>query len=158
MGEMAIMVKWFLLAIVALLAAEVAAFLAVGSVIGLPQALILMLATSLLGIAVLRHPGRARIDRLHAAVVKNGIGGLEAGGEAFLTIAAGVLLLLPGFISDAAGMLLLLSPVRRWIGGRFQTFVHSRQPSSGVVDLERDQWNQVPDRQIDDRRRPGDPT
>jgi len=157
MREMAIMVKWFLFAIVALLAAEAAVFLAVGAAIGLPQALVLMLATSLLGIAVLRHPGRARLDRLHAAVAKNGIGGLEAGGEAFLTIAAGVLLLLPGFISDAAGILLLLSPVRRWIGARFQTFVQTRPPSPGVVDLERNQWNQVPDRQID-QRRPGDPS
>jgi UPF0716 family protein affecting phage T7 exclusion len=64
------MVKWFLLAIAALLAAEVVALIAVASVIGLPQALLLMLATSLVGVAVLRHPGRTRIGRLHEAVTK----------------------------------------------------------------------------------------
>ncbi len=112
-----------------------------------------MIATSFAGIAVLRHPGRTRIDRLHEAVAKKGIGGLEAGGDAFLTISAGILLLVPGFITDAAGLLLLLPPVRSWIGGRFQRFVQTKQPGRpGVVDLEPDQWNQVPDRQIDQHR------
>lgn len=35
-----------------------------------------------------------------------------------LTMAAGLLLILPGFLSDAAGLLLLLPPVRSWIGRR----------------------------------------
>ena len=45
------MVKWFLLAIAALLAAEVVVLVAVAEVIGLPQALALMVATSLAGVA-----------------------------------------------------------------------------------------------------------
>ncbi len=152
------MVKWFLFAFLALAAAEVAALLAVGAIVGIPQAFLLMLATSVAGIAVLRHPGRTRIDRLHEAVANRGIGGLEAGGDAFLTVSAGVLLLLPGFITDAAGLLLLLPPVRSWIGGRFQHSVQTRPPGpDGVVDLEPGQWNQVPERQIDDQRRPNGP-
>ncbi|MEV7526327.1 FxsA family membrane protein [Streptomyces sp. NPDC091371] len=35
-----------------------------------------------------------------------------------LTMAAGLLLMMPGLISDAAGLLLLLPPVRSWIGRR----------------------------------------
>jgi UPF0716 protein FxsA len=151
---MAVMVKLFLLAVFTLLVAEIAVFIAVGAAIGLPQAFLLLAATSFAGVAVLRHPGRTRIARLHEAVAKNGIGGLEAGGDAFLTIAAGVLLLVPGFITDAAGLLLLLPPVRRWIGGRFQQVVNTQTQPPGVVDLEPDQWNQVPERQIDDQRRP----
>jgi UPF0716 protein FxsA len=149
------MVKWFLFGLVVLLVAEVAAFLAVAALIGLPQAFLLLVGTSLVGVAVLRHPGRARINRLHEAVAKNGIPGLEAGGDAFLTVAAGVLLLIPGLITDAAGLLLLLPPVRRWIGGRFQRSMQTKSSAArGVVDLEPDQWNQLPDRQIDDRPPP----
>jgi UPF0716 protein FxsA len=152
------MVKWFLLALVALLVAEVAAFMAIAALIGLPQAFVLLVATSLVGVAVLRHPGRARINRLHEAVAKNGIAGLEAGGDAFLTVAAGVLLLIPGLITDAAGLLLLLRPVRRWIGGRFQRSMQAKSSGArGVVDLERDQWNQLPDGQINDQRPPSNP-
>lgn len=156
---MAGMVKWFLLAIAALLAAEVAAFLAVGSILGIGQTLLLMLTTSLFGIVVLQYPGRARIGRLHDAVTKGGLTGLEAGGDAFLTISAGVLLILPGFITDAAGLLLLLPPVRTWIGGRFHRFAQTHRPGPpDVVDLERDQWNQVPDRRIEDPNRRNGPS
>jgi UPF0716 protein FxsA len=148
------MVKWFLLAMAALLAAEIVAFIAVASVIGLPQAFLLMLATSLVGVAVLRHPGRTRLDRLHEAVTKKGVRGLEATGYAFLTIAAGFLLLLPGFLTDAGGLLLLLPPVRNWIAARFQRVMQTSQPGRpDVVDLEPDQWSQTPDQQIDDQRR-----
>lgn len=152
------MVKWFLLAIAALFTAEVAAFLAVSSVIGPLQALLLMLTMSLIGIAVLQYPGRARIGRLHEGVAKSGLSGLEAGGDAFLTVAAGVLLLLPGFVTDVAGLLLLLPPVRGWIGGRFHRFVQTHPTGSpGVVNLERDEWNRVPERRIEDPNRPKEP-
>ena len=154
------MVKWLLLAMATLLAAKVAALVAVASVIGLPQALVLMLATSLAGIAVLRHPGRTRISRLHEAVTRKGVGGLQASGDAFLTIAAGFLLLLPGFVTDAGGLLLLLPPVRNWIAARFQRVMQTRAPGRpGVVDLEPDQWSQTPNQQTEDqRRRPSGPS
>jgi UPF0716 protein FxsA len=153
------MVKWLLFAIAALLVAEVATLFAIASVIGMPQALVLMVATSLAGVAVLRHPGRTRITRLHEEVMKKGVRGLEATGDAFLTIAAGFLLLLPGFITDAGGLLLLLPPVRSWIRRRFQRVMQTKPPGPpDVVDLERDQWTQMPDRQLDDRRRPSRPS
>jgi UPF0716 protein FxsA len=156
---MAIMLKWFLLGMAALAVGEIAALIALSAVLGVPAALALMLVTSLIGMAVLRHPGRARIKRLHEALAKNGIAGLEAGGDAFLTVAAGFLLLLPGFITDAAGLLLLVPPVRRWIGGRFQRSMQTRPSGApGVVELERDEWNRVPERQIDDQRWPDNPS
>jgi UPF0716 protein FxsA len=156
---MAIMLKWFLLGMAALAVGEIAALIALSAVLGVPAALALMLVTSLIGMAVLRHPGRAWIKRLHEALAKNGIAGLEAGGDAFLTVAAGFLLLLPGFITDAAGLLLLVPPVRRWIGGRFQRSMQTRPSGSpGVVELEPDEWNRVPERQIDDQRRPDNPS
>jgi UPF0716 protein FxsA len=149
------MVKWFLLAIVALVVGEVVTFFAVCAAIGIPQAFLLMIVTSCVGILVLRHPGRSQIERLHAAVSKAGISGMKAGGDAFLTVSAGVLLLIPGFLTDAIGLLLLLPPVRAWLGRRFHGAVRT-QPTD-VVDLDPNQWNRVPERQIDDQRRPNDP-
>jgi UPF0716 protein FxsA len=146
------MAKWVLIAVLVFLGAEVAAFIAVGSLIGLPAAFLLMVATTFAGVAVMRHPGRGRLDSMHEAVSKGGISGLEAGGDAFLTVAAGILLLLPGFITDVAGLLLLLPPVRQWIGARFQRYVQTSQRGPSVVDLDRREWNQVPERQIEDRQ------
>jgi UPF0716 protein FxsA len=146
------MVKWFLIAVLAFLVAEVTVFIAVSSLIGLPQAFLLMVTISFAGVAVMRYPGRGRLDRMHDAVSKGGISGLEAGGDAFLTVAAGILLLLPGFITDVAGLLLLLPPVRQWIGGRLQNYLQTRQTGPSVVDLDRGEWNQVPEREIEDRQ------
>jgi UPF0716 protein FxsA len=150
------MAKWFLLAVVIFVVAEWAAFLAVSAVIGLLPALTLLMATSLAGIAVLQYPGRTRIQRLHQAVAKEGLVGLQAGGDAFLTVAAGFLLLVPGFITDAAGLLLLLPPVRHWIGRRFRLFVATRPARPGVLDLDREEWDRMPEQQIGGPPRPDD--
>ncbi len=152
------MTKWLLIGVLALPAAEIAVFILVGAGIGFPQAFGLLLVASLAGLVVLRHAGRARLERLRGAVTQSGLAGLEAGGDAFLTVSAGILLLLPGFISDGFGILLLLPPVRRWIGARFQAFVRRNQSGSpaGIVDLGREEWNQVPEQVLDDPRRRND--
>ncbi len=152
------MAKWLLIGILALPVAEIAVFILVAAVIGLPWAFGLLLAGTFAGAIVLRHAGRARIERLRGAVTQSGLAGLEAGGNAFMTVAAGILLLLPGFISDVCGILLLLPPVRHQIAARFQAFIRSSQsrgPAS-VVDLGRDEWNQVPEQALDDPRRRND--
>ena len=151
------MLRWVGIVTLALVIAEVVALAVLGNAIGWPQALLLMLATTLSGIAVLRLPGRATLDRLHASVAQRGLGGLEAGGPAFMTVTAGVLLLIPGFITDAIGVLLLLPPVQRWIGRRFLRFVRSSATPPGVVELERDEWRQVPEPRLNDRRPPNEP-
>jgi len=145
------MIKWLPIGLLALAAAEISVFVLVAAVIGLPQVLGLLLAASFAGVIVLLHPGRARIERLRVAVTQSGIRGLEAGGEAFLTVSAGFLLLLPGFITDVLGLILLLPPVRRWIGGRFRRFAQQSQGHSpAVVDLDRSDWSQVPQSALQD--------
>lgn len=151
------MAKWFVIGILALITGEIAALVLTAAAIGLPQALVLMLATSLAGLLVLRRPGRARLERLRVAVTQSGIAGLEAGGDAFLTVSAGVLLLIPGFMTDVLGILLLLPAVRRWIGGRFQSFARNRSAPDAVVDLDRTDWNRVPERALEDLQQRNDP-
>jgi UPF0716 protein FxsA len=141
------MAKFILIGLLTLPAAEVAAFILVAAEIGLAPAFGLLLATSAAGLIVLRYVGVARLARLRVAVTQSGLPGIEAGGDAFLTIFAGILLLLPGFITDGLGILLLLAPVRRWIGARFQRFVQRHQAAGppGVVDLDREEWSRTPD-------------
>jgi UPF0716 protein FxsA len=76
---------------------------------------------------------------------------LQADGTGGLVLLAGFLLLIPGFITDVAGLLLLLAPLRRALVG---AFVGGKPPqaSDGVVDLEPEQWRRVPDQALTDRR------
>ena len=146
--------RYVLLALLLLPAAEIAAFYAVASAVGFLQALVLFLGTSLIGLAILRRNGIARILALHRA--RDGAApALELQAAGMVVVVAGALLVLPGFISDAVGLLLLLAP--RAISRALLNRVFGVRPGpgrpSGVVDLEPDEWEQMPDRPIEHRRR-----
>lgn len=99
------MVKWVIIGVLLLPLAEIVAFLIVAAVIGGIWALLLMLATSLAGVMVLRRAGRARIARLRVAVADSDNTWIEANTGGSLKVLAGVLLFLPRVPhrSDGAG-------------------------------------------------------
>jgi UPF0716 family protein affecting phage T7 exclusion len=73
------------------------------------------------------------------------------------------LLLIPGFITDVVGLLLLIGPLRRLMGTLLLRALAPRaagEPDE-IVDLTPDQWRQVPDPQLRDQRarkdEPGSP-
>jgi len=146
------MVKWAIIGILLLPVGEIAAFFIVAAVVGWLWALALMLATTLGGFLVLRRAGRGRIARFRVAVADTDITGIEANTGGFLTVFAGILLFLPGFLTDLIGAALLIGPVRRWCAGTFRRMVRSRGPArSSVIDLAPGEWQQVPERE----REPG---
>jgi UPF0716 protein FxsA len=157
--EVTLMAKWFLIGLLALITAEVMALLLAGAAMGLLPALTLLVATSLMGLVVLQWPGRARLQHMRVAVTQSGITGLEAGGDAFLTVSAGILLLVPGFVTDVLAVVLLLPPVRQWIAGRFRRFAQANQGGpAAVVDLDRNDWSQVPEHGLEHKPRRNDPS
>jgi UPF0716 protein FxsA len=120
----------FVLFLIAMPVAEVFVFIEVGLAIGWLWAVVLLAGTSLLGVQLLRIQGRVAIERVSLAVSERRTPGAAAldGALGFL---GGLLLVVPGFISDAFGALLLLAPTRtlarRWISrhyaGRVMRFV-----------------------------------
>ncbi len=156
------MVKRIIIAILLLPAAEIAAFVLVATLIGVTGALLLMLATTLAGILVLRQAGRGGIARFRVAVADAEITAAEVNGADFLTVLAGLLLVLPGFLTDLAGIALLIAPMRRWLGRVFRIWLgvwlgtgvgrrDRKDPS--VIDLEPGEWQQVRERKLPDRSR-----
>jgi UPF0716 protein FxsA len=143
--------KWLVLALLALPVMELAAFLAVAATIGLGWALILVLATSLAGALVLRHAGGSHIARMRVAMTEGSFASLQADGTGALVLLAGILLLIPGFITDFLGVLLLVGPLRRALAAYFGAGATRRQ-ADGVVDLEPEQWHRLPDASLPDRR------
>ena len=143
--------KYLLLAVLALPVMELAAFIAVVHAIGFLWAMTLIVATSMAGAMVLRHAGGNHIARVRVAMGDGGFSALQADSAGTLTLLAGILLLIPGFITDVLGLLLLLAPLRRALGALL-----GRKPaparSDGLVDLEPEQWHQVPDAALTDRR------
>jgi UPF0716 protein FxsA len=136
--------KWLLLALLALPLAELAVFIAVASSIGFAWALLLILASSLAGGLVLRHAGGSHIARVRGALDQGSFAALQADGSGGAILLAGILLLIPGFITDVVGLWLLASTL----------FRDGRPPphKDSVVDLEPEQWQHVPDPALPDRR------
>ena len=67
----------------------------------------------------------------------------------FLTILAGLLLFLPGFLTDLVGAVLLIRPVRRWCGQTFRRWVRRRHPGDrSTIDLAPGEWRHLPDREL----------
>ena len=143
--------KWLLLAVLALPVMELAVFIAVAASIGFGWALLLVLATSLAGALVLRHAGGNHIARMRVAMAQGSFTSLQADSSGGLILLAGILLLIPGFITDFIGLLVLIAPLRQAIGAMLGKA--SPPPrTDGVVDLPPDEWRRVPDPALPARR------
>ncbi|MGD0198969.1 MAG: FxsA family protein [Solirubrobacteraceae bacterium] len=122
----------FLLAPVALFVLEVFVFIEVGQAIGWLWAVALLIGTSLVGAQLLRIQGRAALARVSTAVSERRAPG-RAALDGALGFAGALLLVVPGFVTDAAGVLLLFPPTRilarrslgRHYGGRIMRVVAS---------------------------------
>jgi UPF0716 protein FxsA len=104
----------FLLVLIAVPVAEVLAFVGVGLAVGWALAVALLIGCSLAGLVALRTESRAALSRLSLAAA--GAGPLPATAvEAALGLLGAVLLLVPGFVTGALGVVLLLPAARRGV-------------------------------------------
>ncbi len=142
--------KYLLLAILLLPFIELAAFIAVAGQIGFLPALALIVAGSFAGMLILRHTGGSHIAHVKVALGEGSFTALQADSSGGLILLAGILLAIPGFITDAIGLLLLVPPLRGAIGATFGGALTQRD--DGVVDLPPEQWHRVPDPKLPDRR------
>ncbi len=142
--------KYLLFAVLALPVMELAAFIAVAAQIGFIPALALIVAGSLVGSLVLRHAGGNHIARVRVALGEGRLTALQADSGGSLVLLAGILLLIPGFITDALGLILLVPQLRQLIGAALGK--GSAPRADGVVDLPPEQWHRVPDPELPDRR------
>jgi UPF0716 protein FxsA len=106
------------------------------------------------GAMVLRHAGGNHIARMRVAMGPGAFTALQADSAGTLTLLAGILLFIPGFITDVLGLLLLLAPLRRALAALLGRKMAPAR-ADGVVDLEPEQWHQVPDPALADRRDDG---
>jgi UPF0716 family protein affecting phage T7 exclusion len=141
--------KWIAIGVLLWPLAELAAFLLVAWAIGFLPALALAVLTSLAGAAVLRHAGRDRLAQFRVTVGAGETARFQESGASLMMVLGGFLLLLPGFITDLAGGVLLIPAVRRWLGATIARLIGaSIRPADSVVDLNHQEWREVPDHQL----------
>lgn len=105
---------WLFVAFLALPLIEIALLVTVGGYLGLWWTLTIVIGTAVAGILVIRWQGLHAAEGLQrAAELRRNPVGLLAGNA--LIVFAALMLILPGFLTDTLGLLLLLPPVRHLV-------------------------------------------
>lgn len=105
--------------------AELYVIVQVGQAIGIWPTLALLLADALLGSFLLKHQGRGAWRRFNEALAQGRFPGREVV-DGLLIVVGGTLLLAPGFLTDIAGLILLIPPTRAIVRGVLRRFTIGR--------------------------------
>jgi UPF0716 protein FxsA len=123
------------LAFIVLPLLELAVIIRVGSEIGVLNTLALLIAFSVVGVWLVKLAGLAIIRRIQASLAAGRMPSDELVDGGFV-LASGVLLVAPGFITDAVGLALLLPPVRALVRPLVTRRVRRRMlPPGRVIDV-----------------------
>ncbi len=146
-----------LLAFIAVPIVEIAVILRVGDAIGTWPTVALIVLTAAVGALLVRAQGFAVLRRIQDDLA---LGIFPAGAlfEGAALLVAGVLLLTPGFVTDALGLALLVPPLRRALGRilarRAVAVRGGAQTDDGVIEGE---YREIPPERIGrDRHREAD--
>lgn len=93
----------------------------VGSEIGALPTIGLTIVTAVLGTWLVRVQGFSILARVRETMDRGEVPALEAM-DGSMVLLAGLMLLLPGFLTDAVGFLLLVPPFRAWVIRRFARY------------------------------------
>jgi UPF0716 protein FxsA len=149
-------VPFLLLILFGLPIVEIATFVVVGSKIGVLATIGLVILASVAGSILLRIQGFGAMQRIRTELAAGRDPGRELA-HGFMIVVAGVLLLIPGFVTDVIGLLLFVPAVRdlawRFIKGRitvasvgagFGSFRGSRHRGP-TIDLDAEDFSSSPD-------------
>jgi UPF0716 protein FxsA len=98
---------------------ELAVFVQFTHWIGALDSLLLLFAVSVGGVFIVRHQGLGVWRRVRAQLSAGTVPAAELV-DGLLILIAGLLLIIPGFVTDAVGLLLLVPPVRGFVRGRLR--------------------------------------
>ncbi len=124
---------WLFLLFVTIPIVEIALFIQVGGWLGLWPTLGIVILTAILGTFLVRAQGLMALSQIQTNL-RDLRDPTESIAHGAMILASGLLLLTPGFFTDAVGFALLVPPVRlaifRWIRSRVkvQSFVHTGHP------------------------------
>jgi len=133
---------------------EIAGFVIVGRQVGVLATIALVVAMGVLGASLLRYQGFGVLTRIRTEMESGRDPGREVA-HGVMILLAGVLLLVPGFVSDIIGLALFIPPIRdlawRYLSRNadFSTIVVSRgfggAQREKTIDLDEDDYRSEPD-------------
>lgn len=112
---------------------EIALLLRVGSAIGWVPTLLIVIVTAVLGSAMLRQQGLATLNKARSRMDSGEMPAQQLL-EGMMIMIGGVLLLTPGFVTDAFGFACLVPFTRQWLAARIasRAMMHVSVAGQGV--------------------------
>jgi UPF0716 protein FxsA len=118
--------RFFPLILIGGIAGEIWVFIQAGEAFGALTVILAVIAAMFAGAAIIRRQGIRTLNGLRSALNGGSLQEVNAA-EGALVYVAGLLLILPGFLSDIAAIFLLIPPVRHLILNRFRSLVTVRE-------------------------------
>lgn len=137
------------LAFIAVPIVEIWLIIEVGGSIGALNTVGIIVITAMVGAALAKHQGLAALQRIQRAM-QNGEQVGRSLVEGALILVAGVMMLLPGFVTDAVGICLLLAPIRAVAARIIVARARTRMERGGFVVVDLDGMNRPMDRGVDE--------
>jgi UPF0716 protein FxsA len=126
------MMKWFFLALVIVPTLELALLIWAGGKLGFFPTLAIILATGLAGAYLAKKQGLKAIQDIQVTMNKFQAPGDQLLKAAFVLV-GGVLLLTPGFISDAVGFSMLFAPTQKLYRPIVYRLIQNKMRNSRVI-------------------------
>lgn len=130
---------YFLIAFIAVPILEIAVFIEAGGRLGVWPTVGTVVLTAVAGMVLLRVQGLATLFRVQESL-NRGLLPIDEVFDGLFLLAAGALLLIPGFVTDAAGLLLFVPALRK----SARRLLERRLKASGKIDpAATSRWNGV---------------
>ena len=114
---------------------EMVVLIKVGGIIGALNTVGLVLLSAFIGVDVIRRQGFRTALRARQKMAAGELPAMEVMENLAIAI-GGVMMIIPGFISDGVGAALLIPPLRRWLIGRWMKGFGIKVQQSSVYEAE----------------------
>jgi len=136
------MVIVVLLGLALLAVAELFVIVQVASAIGALETIALLIVMTIVGVWLVKRVGLGLLTRMQAQAALGKVP-TDQLIDGPLLLLAGLLILIPGFITDVAGLLLLLPPTRALVRKLFRGTLAARMASGATTFVGRRGWSTV---------------
>ncbi|QEE08416.1 FxsA family protein [Bartonella kosoyi] len=121
--------RFFVVIFLCILLIEIAGFIFVGQEIGILATLSLIIITTIVGVVLLRIQGFSLLKNIQSEVIQGRTLEKNIVNDTCIMLSA-ILLILPGFVSDLLGILLLIKPIRSAAWRFFSSLKNKMNPNT----------------------------
>ncbi|AJD91744.1 exlusion protein FxsA [Jeotgalibacillus malaysiensis] len=124
--------KWLMLLIIVVPALEIAILISAGNLIGVIPTVLLIILTGVLGAYLAKSQGLQALKKVQNMTVFDGGPG-DAVIDGLCILIGGVVLLTPGFITDAIGFFLLIPATRKLVKPLIYKWIQRKMRNGNVI-------------------------